>query len=116
MKTLLTLFLLLLAVATGEAEVSMSLDEPPSHFIMTHQQLTELADVMKRDYQAELRVKLIDDPCLAKMEAAMRAMDPFMPHDHSEFVDQMIFKNPELFKAASKQWETAKRECFRNAD
>lgn len=114
MKTLLTTCLLCLLATGVEAgeKLKVLTDEPPSHFALTKKELAELARTLKEYENVELRVKLIDDACLAKMEAAMRAMEPFIPHDHGTFMEQLTLKNLEPFKAASKQWEAVKKECW----
>ncbi len=67
------------------------------------------------DTTGELRV-VKEDPCLATMEAAMRAMEPWMPHrlaERRKNGDAHVFPDGSL-TAVLEQMESAKRECWRN--
>lgn len=120
MKTLLTLFLLLLAVATGEAAGQKEPSYPPTCWIQPYGQALwfpcgsegESLDKGRIVGMASTPEEKIQQ-CYQRMEAAMRAMEPFIPHDHGAFMEQLTLKNIEPFKAASKQWEAVKRECWR---
>ena len=55
---------------------------------------------------ADTRTQVTPDPCLAKMETAMKAMEPFA----------IAMKNPpqdlKEFNAAVELWNITKRECW----
>ena len=68
-------------------------------------------DAMLKDYpEAKLRVLLTDDSCLAKMEAAMRAMDLYLnPHDGDSFpLEWLALVTRERWVL----WQSVKRDCW----
>lgn len=66
-------------------------------------------DAMLKDYpNAKLRVELTEDPCLAKMEEAMRAWD-----DHiTELTNGPHTIPGEAWRY--EQWNAVKKECWKN--
>lgn len=84
--------------------------------MVTNAQLDEMQKQTFAEHNGYLRVMLIDHPCLAKMEAAMRAMEPFIVN---EFVkpESFFMGWTELaiqqFTRANAQWESTQRECWR---
>ncbi len=53
------------------------------------------------------------DPCLATMEAAMRAMEPYTFELDEKDQARAIIKNYPVLRHALKQWDEAKRQCWR---
>lgn len=67
-------------------------------------------DAMLKDYpEAKLRVMLVEDPCLARMEEAMRAMDYWLYPP----LNGTIKMSAKIQHGLNTQWDDAKRECWR---
>ena len=61
-------------IITNQLDASVAL---LGALLLTTQQLQELKAALEQD-NVRLRVTLIDHPCLVKMAAAMKAMDPYL--------------------------------------
>lgn len=80
-------------------------------------------DALLKDYpDAKLRVLLVDERCLAQMEAAMRAMEPFTITWYLSDLPlavgggmriQVLEENQEAGLKAVIRWLEVKRECWR---
>ncbi len=67
----------------------------------------ESLDKMLRDYpDAKLRLQIADDPCLARMEEAMKAVEPWLGYTYK---DDTI---PADFKKAKALFYAVKKECW----
>ena len=106
-RLLLLASFLLLGVGTAGAaeELQITLDGQYSadgYLMITKESI----DKLLRDYpDAYLRVKVMDDPCLAKMEAAMRAMDMLV-------TDGVRWGVKSQERTARTLWQDTKRECW----
>lgn len=114
MKYLLLACLMLVAVPVGASELSDSIingSTGPSHMRITKESL----DALLRDHpDAKLRVMVIDDPCLARMEDAMRKMEPFIANGFIVVYNFSGWSQSAIdeFHKANELWEETQRECW----
>jgi len=80
----------------------------PGSWLLTGKQLNLLQESSEQNYGGKLRITLVDHPCLAKMEAAMRAMDDVIRQlDDGD--------RPLVIPGDAKSWDLwqlAKRDCW----
>lgn len=122
MKTLLITCLLLVAGpvhADDSAFVtSVGALSPIDDFQYTEQGYLmvtkESVDKLLRDYpDAKLRLQIADHPCLARMEEAMRKMEPYLGEDLTMFwrapAEGLLHDEKMRVKA---QWDMVAKECW----
>lgn len=70
--------------------------------------------VKKKQIWYVININTHPDPCLAKMEEAMKAMSPFLPYVHNGRALDQKELNTVLDKitAAGKLWAGVERECW----
>jgi len=87
--------------------------------ILTTEQLQELKAALEQD-NVKLRVTLIDHPCLAKMEVAMREMEYFIAVEREEpsyrSSNELLYGSLDAWQAhydsTFKLWDAVKRTCW----
>ena len=98
-------------VGSAQAEVALTVDPGEQAITNEYVKITkESLDALLRDHpDSRLRVMVIDDPCLAKMEKAMRAMDYwiFPP------LNGTIKMTAKIQHELNAQWEQTKKDCWR---
>ena len=101
-RTVLIASVLLLGVGTAGAEDFDYQVTELGYLKITKESL----DNMLRDYpDSHVRVRVMDDPCLVKMEAAMRAMDTLV-------TDGVRWGVKSQERTARTLWQDTKRECW----
>lgn len=127
----------------GEQACPMFEYGPGAYLAMTNEELARLQNKVKGQTGAHLRVKIIDDPCRAQMEAAMKAVHPFLMLDLPPVGEQIgldLVKKTDEWRYEARLpreelegltpeglantlnaragraivlWDTAKRECWK---
>ncbi len=108
MRTLLLACLLLVAgpVYAEEMQSIVEVPMPDPAYLLTNEELAELAKVLKSEHNAKLRVHIVKDPCLARMEEALKAVEPWLGYTYKDDT------NPADFKKAKALFYAVKNECW----
>lgn len=65
------------------------------------------------DRSGFVEVRIQPDPCLARMEEAMKAMNDFIVLSNNETRGEILFYvDPTVFKDRLALWEAVKKECW----